>query len=244
MFKLVVPQPLGSNRLEYDAILPFRETDSERYFLDAKGFVTEQPLVGTAPGAGFIQGYGQSARIGVRSLLDRGHAFRGVSLGYDNLWLGGAVFQQVGAALEYNRPKVQWVITAGVPVSAPNLQQSDAVPLASVNLQVSLPTGAPGLSVQPRAYVVGSDRTGTAVGGQLQFTYSFASSASVTLASNYDALTGLSGSLTFQVVLPQRRGSDRSSTIDPGLINAFAGAVGNNGSSVIRLVGQPSVSGN
>ena len=81
MFKLVVPQPLGSNRLEYDAILPFRETDSERYFLDAKGFVTEQPLVGTAPGEGLIQGYGQSARIGVRSLLDRGHAFRGVSLG-------------------------------------------------------------------------------------------------------------------------------------------------------------------
>lgn len=244
MFKLVLSQPYGSNRLEYDMVVPLRETESLRTFVDAKVFAQEQPLIDPTPGTGFIQAYGQSARLGVRGLVERGTGFWGASAGYDSLWQQGAYFQQAGLALEYNRQDYQLVLTSGVPFSAPSLQLAPNTPLASVNLQLSLPTGYPGLAVQPRVYVVGSDSTGSAVGGQLQFTYSFARTWSATLASNYDALTGASGSLTFQVVLPQRSGAREAARISPTMINGFAGAVGNNGSRVIRLDNEPASSGN
>jgi hypothetical protein len=95
-----------------------------------------------------------------------------------------------------------------------------------------------------KPYVVGSNSTGSAVGGQLQFTYSFARSWSATLASNYDDLTGVSGSLTFQVLFPRRQPESFGAAIHPSLINSFAGAVGNNGSRVIRLDNAPAASGN
>ena len=244
MFKLVLSQPTGSSRAEYDLVVPLRETATQRYFVDAKVFAEEQPWIGAPAGSGFFQGFGQSTRLGVRTLIEAGNGFWGASAGYDSLWQQGAYFQQAGLALEYNRQAYQLVLTAGVPFSAPSLQQVANVPLSSVNMQISLPTGANGLAVQPRVYLVGSDSTGTAMGGQLQFTYSFARTWSATLASNYDALTGVGGSLTVQVLLPQRTGAGLAARINPDLVNGFAAAVGNNGSRVIRLDNQPAASGN
>ena len=248
MVKLVIAQPLSSNRLEYDAIVPLHETDRQRYFLDAKVFVEQRPLSGSSSEVDPFQAFGQSARLGVRSLLDHGQAFWGASAGYDSLWRQGVYFQQAGLALEYTSKSYQWVLTAGLPFPSASaqssIQASAHAPLASVNVQLSLPTGAPGLSVQPRVYVVGNDFTGSALGGQLQFTYSWDRTWSATLASSYDALTGASGSLTFQVVLPQRSGGEVPAGVAPDLVNSFAGAVGNNGSRVIRLDQVPSASGN
>lgn len=244
MYKLVISQPYGSNRLEYDMVVPLHETDSKRTFVDAKLFAEEKPLIDAAPESSFLYAYGQSARLGVRELIRRGDGFWGASAGYDSMWQQGVYYQQVGLALEYSRQDYQVVLTSGLPFSAPRAQLAHSAPLASVNLQVSLPAGYPGLAVQPRIYVVGSDSTGSAVGGQLQFTYSFARTWSATLASNYDALTGVSGSLTFQVMLPRRSGVREASRISPALINGFAGAVGNNGSRVIRLANEPASSGN
>jgi hypothetical protein len=244
MVKLIIAQPLSSNRLEYDAIVPLKETDHQRYFVDAKVFVEQKPLVGSSANTNLFQAFGQSVRFGVRTLRDHGQAFWGASTGYDSLWRQGVYFQQAGAAFEYNTQSYQLVLTAGLPFSSSIDQMSGHAPLASVNAQLSLPTGAPGLSVQPRIYVVGSHSTGSAIGGQLQFTYSWDRTWSATLASSYDALTGASGSLTFQVLLPQRSGAVASTTIDPDLVNSFAGAVGNNGSRVIRLDNVPAASGN
>jgi hypothetical protein len=244
MVKLIIAQPLSSNRLEYDAIVPLKETDHQRYFVDAKVFVEQKPLVGSSANTNLFQAFGQSVRFGVRTLRDHGQAFWGASTGYDSLWRQGVYFQQAGAAFEYNTQSYQLVLTAGLPFSSSMDQMSGHAPLASVNAQLSLPTGAPGLSVQPRIYVVGSHSTGSALGGQLQFTYSWDRTWSATLASSYDALTGASGSLTFQVLLPQRSGAVASTTIDPDLVNSFAGAVGNNGSRVIRLDNVPAASGN
>jgi hypothetical protein len=244
MIKLVIPQPYSSNRLEYDYIFPIVQTARDRYFLDAKVFASEQPLIGASAGSDFIQAFGQSARLGVRTLFEAGTGFRGVSVGYDSLWQQGEYYQQLGAALEYTKQDYQLVLTMGLPLSAAGATPAGATPLASVNVQVSLPTGYPGLAVQPRVYVVGSNSTGSAVGGQLQFTYSFARSWSATLASNYDDLTGVSGSLTFQVLFPRRQPESFGAAIHPSLINSFAGAVGNNGSRVIRLDNAPAASGN
>lgn len=244
MVKLVIGQPMSSNRFEYDAIVPVHETDRQRYFIDAKVFVEQRPLSGASSDPNPFQAFGQSARFGVRSLLDHGQAFWGVSAGYDSLWRQGVYFQQAGLALEYNTKPVQWVLTAGLPFSTASVQASGHTPLASVNVQVSLPTGAAGLSVQPRLYVLGSESTGSAIGAQLQFTYAWDRTWSATLASSYDALTGTSGSLTFQVLLPQRSAAETPSRIDPALVNSFAGAVGNNGSRVIRLDQVPAASGN
>lgn len=243
MIKLVIPQPLASNRLEYDYVLPLRESITTRSFLDAKVFAQQKPFV-EGGDRSFIENYGQSVRVGSRSLFDGGNAFRGASIGYDSLQYNGAYFQQIGAALEYTRQSYQLVLTAGIPFSAPDAQKTGSTPLASVNLQLSLPSGHPGLAVQPRIYLLGSSNTGSAFGGQLQFTYSFSESWSATLASNYDALTGVSGSLTLQVLLPQRRAKSSAERINPNLITSFSGAVGNNGSRVIRLDHVPSSSGN
>lgn len=244
MIKLVIPQPYSSNRIEYDYILPVVQTARDRYFLDAKVFASEQPLIGASAGSDFIQAFGQSARLGVRTLFEQGNGFRGASVGYDSLWQQGEYYQQLGAAFEYTKQDYQVVLTMGLPLSPASATAAGSTPLASVNVQLSLPTGYPGLAVQPRVYVVGSESTGSAVGGQLQFTYSFARSWSATLASNYDDLTGVSGSLTFQVLFPQRQPASVGATINPNLINSFAGAVGNNGSRVIRLDNAPAASGN
>ena len=244
MIKLVIPQPYSSNRLEYDYIVPLAQTAHDRYFFDAKIFASEQPLIGASAGSDFFQAFGQSARLGVWTLFEQGNAFRGASVGYDSLWQQGEYYQQIGAAFEYTKRDYQLVLTMGLPMTPPGATASGDTPLASVNLQVSLPTGYPGLAVQPRVYVVGSNSTGSAVGGQLQFTYSFARSWSATLASNYDELTGVSGSLTFQVLFPQRQPDSVGTAINPSLINSFAGAVGNNGSRVIRLDNAPEASGN
>ena len=132
----------------------------------------------------------------------------------------------------------------GLPLPPPSATASGDAPLAFVNVQVSLPTGCPGLAVQPRIYVVGSNNASTAIAGQLQFTYSFAQPWSTTIASNYDELTGASGSLTFQVLFSQRKPESVGTAINPNLINSFVGAVGNNGSRVIRLDNAPEASEN
>jgi hypothetical protein len=243
MVKLVVPQPLASNRLEYDYVYPLHESSSSRIFVDTKVFAQQKPLIDSGNSA-FIDSYGQSVRVGIRNLFNDGNAFRGASIGYDSLQKDGAYFQQIGGAIEYTKQSYQLVLTAGIPFSPPNAQLTGSTPLASVNLQLSLPTGYPGLDIQPRIYYAGSDKSGSAVGGQLQFTYTFSGSWSATLASNYDALTGVSGSLTFQVLLPQRTGRLSPQGINPDLVYGFSGAVGNNGSRVIRLDNVPASSGN
>jgi hypothetical protein len=89
----------------------------------------------------------------VRTLFEEGTGFRGVSVGYDSLWQQGEYYQQLGAALEYTKQDYQLVLTMGLPLSAAGATPAGATPLASVNVQVSLPTGYPGLAVQPRVYV-------------------------------------------------------------------------------------------
>jgi len=244
MVKLVIPQPLSSNRAEYDYVLPLFQGASHRIFLDTKVFTEQRPFLGATPGSPLVQSFGQSARLGMRQLFSQGQVYWGASMGYDSLWQQGSYFQQAGIALEYSRPNIQWVLTAGLPFAAPKSQSAGNVPLSSVNLQVSLPTGVKGLAVQPRIYAVGSSSTGSAVGGQLQFTYGFAPGWSATLASNYDAIGGASGSLTIQVVFPQRSAKQVGGSINPELIGSYGGPVGNNGSRVIRLDGTPVASGN
>lgn len=244
MIKLVIPQPYSSNRAEYDYVLPLSQSAIKRVFWDSKIFAEQRPFLGATPGSDELQAFGQSARLGLRQLVSQGNAYWGASVGYDSLWLEGSYYQQAGLALEYSRPAYQLVLTAGVPFAAPNTAMSGNVPLSSVNFQVSLPTGIKRLAVQPRLYVVGSESTGTTAGGQLQFTYGLAPGWSATLASNYDAFGGVSGSLTFQVVFPQRSASKVGSSINPALIGSYGGPVGNNGSRVIRLDGTPLASGN
>lgn len=244
MIKLVIPQPYSSNRVEYDYVFPLFQGAKDRVFLDTKVFAEQRPFSGSTPGSPVVQSYGQSARLGMRQLVLRGQGYWGASVGYDSLWQQGSYFQQAGIALEYSQPSVQWVLTAGQPFAAPKSQVSGNVPLSSVNLQVSLPTGIKALAVQPRIYAVGSDSTGSALGGQLQFTYAFAPGWSATLASNYDAIEGVSGSLTLQVVFPQRSAEAVGGTINSELIGGYGGPVGNNGSRVIRLDGSPVASGN
>lgn len=240
LVKLVIPQPASSNRFEYDYIFPLLESNSERFFIDQKFFVTQKPL-GNSDSNGLINSYGQSSRIGVRSLFDVGNSFHGVSLGYDSLWNQGSYFHQFGFAFEYTKQDYQLVLTAGIPISH---EQFGDVPLTSVNFQISLPTSFAGLAFQPRIYLVSSDSTGSAVGGQLQLTYSFDSTTSATIASNYDPITGSSGSLTFQTLFPGRSNTAITNLINPNLLNSFAGAVGNNGSRIIRLADNPDASGN
>lgn len=240
LVKLVIPQPASSNRFEYDYIFPLLESNSERFFIDQKFFVTQKPL-GNSDSNGLINSYGQSSRIGVRSLFDVGNSFHGVSLGYDSLWNQGSYFHQFGFAFEYTKQDYQLVLTAGIPISH---EQFGDVPLTSVNFQISLPTSFAGLAFQPRIYLVSSDSTGSAVGGQLQLTYSFDSTTSATIASNYDPITGSSGSLTFQTLFPRRSNTAITNLINPNLLNSFAGAVGNNGSRIIRLADNPDASGN
>lgn len=55
MIKLVIPQPYSSNRLEYDYIVPLAQTARDRYFLDAKIFASEQPLIGASAGSDFFR---------------------------------------------------------------------------------------------------------------------------------------------------------------------------------------------
>ena len=244
MIKIVIPQPYSSNRAEYDYVLPLSQSSTKRVFWDSKIFAEQRPFLGATPGTDKLQAFGQSARLGLRELVSQGNAYWGVSVGYDSLWQQESYFQQAGLALEYSRPSYQFVLTAGVPFAASNTTESGNNPLSSVNFQVSLPTGIERLAVQPRIYLVGSESTGTTAGGQLQFTYGFYQGFSTTLASNYDAFGGASGSLTFQVVFPQRSAEKVGSTINPVLINSYAGPVGNNGSRVIRLNGIPLSSGN
>ena len=244
MIKLVIPQPYSSNRAEYDYVFPLSQSAIKRVFWDSKIFAEQRPFLGATPRSDELQAFGQSARLGLRQLVSQGNAYWGASVGYDSLWLQGSYYQQAGLALEYSRPAYQLVLTAGVPFAAPNTAMSGNVPLSSVNFQVSLPTGIKRLAVQPRLYVVGSESTGTTAGGQLQFTYGLAPGWSATLASNYDAFGGVSGSLTFQVVFPQRSASKVGSSINPALIGSYGGPVGNNGSRVIRLDGTPLASGN
>ena len=244
MIKLVIPQPYSSNRAEYDYVLPLSQSATKRVFWDSKIFAEQRPFLGATPGTDTVKAFGQSARLGLRELVSQGNAYWGASMGYDSLWQQGSYYQQAGLALEYSRPSYQFVLTAGVPFAAPNTAISENVPLSSVNFQVSLPTGIERLAVQPRVYVVGSDSTGTTAGGQLQFTYGLAPGWSATLASNYDAFGGVSGSLTFQVVFPQRSAGVVGSAINPALIGSFGGPVGNNGSRVMRLDGSPVASGN
>ena len=241
LVKLVIPQPASSNRFEYDYIFPLHESNSERFFIDQKFFVNQQPLLGNSDSDGLINSFGQSSRIGVRSLFDAGNSFHGVSLGYDSLWNQGSYFHQFGFAVEYTKQDYQLVLTAGIPISR---EQFGDAPLTSVNFQISLPTSFAGLAFQPRIYLVSSDSTGSAVGGQLQLTYSFDSTTSATIASNFDPITGSSGSLTFQTLFPRRSNTAIPNLINPNLLNSFAGAVGNNGSRIIRLADNPDASGN
>ena len=241
LVKLVIPQPASSNRFEYDYIFPLLESNSERFFIDQKFFVNQKPLLGNSDSYGLINSYGQSSRIGVRSLFDVGNSFHGVSLGYDSLWNQGSYFHQFGFAFEYTKQDYQLVLTAGIPISR---EQFGDAPLTSVNFQISLPTSFAGLAFQPRIYLVSSDSTGSAVGGQLQLTYSFDSTTSATIASNFDPITGSSGSLTFQTLFPRRSNTAIPNLINPNLLNSFAGAVGNNGSRIIRLADNPDASGN
>jgi hypothetical protein len=241
LFKLIIAQTMASNRIEYDYVFPLVETESERFFVDTKVFLKERPLVNASSNADFIDGYGQSVRLGVRSLFNNGTSYRGASFGYDSLWKKGYYYQQIGTNFEYTSSSYQLVLTTGVPI---NSNQASSSALASANLQLSFPTGLSGLSFQPRIYAVGSSSTGNAIGGQVQFTYSFDRSASFTFATNHDRITGTSASLTYQILFPTQRSSPNFNLISPTIVNGFAGAVSNTGSRIIRLADVPDASGN
>jgi hypothetical protein len=235
MLKLVLPQPLASTRAEYDYVHPLHQGVADRLFIDVKTFAELRPLSGSGNGVPFIQATGQSTRVGYRRLVRGGSALWGVSGGYDSLWQQGSYYQQLGAALEINRPNFAVVATAALPLRLQNSSANDQVPLSALTLQVSLPTGVKGLDFEPRIYTVGSPETGTVLGTQMQFTYATSPSSSATISCNYDALGGVSGSLTLQIVFPNLSKQARHQAIDPSLVGNFTGPVGNNGSRVIRL---------
>jgi hypothetical protein len=235
MLKLVIPQPLASTRAEYAYVQPLHQGHADRLFVDAKPFAELKPLSGSGNGVPFFQATGQSTRIGYRRLVDGGSALWGVSGGYDSLWQQGSYYQQIGAGLEIKRRNFEVVATASLPLRVQDSSTNGQIPLAALNLQVSLPTGVKGLDFEPRIYTVGSRETGTVIGTQMQFTYATSRSSSATISCNYDALGGVSGSLTLQILFPQFSKQTRHKGIDPGLIGSFTGPIGNNGSRVIRL---------
>ena len=235
MLKLVIPQPLASTRAEYAYVQPLHQGQADRLFVDAKPFAELRPLSGSGQDVPRLQATGQSTRIGYRRLVEGGSAFWGVSGGYDSLWQQGSYYQQVGAGLEIKRRNFEVVATASLPLQVQDSSANAQVPLAALNLQVSLPTGVKGLAFEPRIYTVGSRETGTVLGTQMQFTYATSRSSSATISCNYDALGGVSGSLTLQIVFPQFSKQALESKIDPALIGSFTGPIGNNGSRVIRL---------
>ncbi len=235
MLKLVIPQPLASTRAEYDYVHPLHQGVADRLFIDAKPFAELRPLSGSGIGVPLIQATGQSTRIGYRRLVSGGSALWGVSGGYDSLWQQGSYYQQLGAALEIKRRNFEVVATAALPLRLQDSSTNDQIPLSALTLQISLPTGVKGLDFEPRIYTVGSPETGTFLGTQMQFTYATSQSSSATISCNYDALGGVSGSLTLQIVFPNLSKQARHQAIDPSLVGNFTGPVGNNGSRVIRL---------
>lgn len=235
MLKLVFPQPLASTRAEYDYVHPLHQGYGDRLFIDAKPFAELRPLSDSGDGAPVIQATGQSTRVGYRRLFGGGSALWGVSGGYDSLWQQGSYYQQLGAGFEIKRRNLEVVATASLPLRLQNGFANEPVPLSALTLQVSLPTGVKGLAFEPRIYTVGSPETGTVLGTQMQFTYATSQSSSATISCNYDALGGVSGSLTLQIVFPSLLKQARHQAIDPSLVGNFTGPVGNNGSRVIRL---------
>jgi hypothetical protein len=63
MIKLVIPQPYSSSCIEYDYIISIVQTAQDRYFLDAKVFALERPLIGASAGSNYFQSFGQSSRF-------------------------------------------------------------------------------------------------------------------------------------------------------------------------------------
>lgn len=235
MLKLVIAQPLASTRAEYDYVLPLNEGDNDRLFVDAKPFAELRPPSGSNNDVPFIKATGQSTRIGYRQLLAGGSAFWGLSGGYDSLWQQGTYYQQLGAGLEFKKKDFEFIATASIPFWQRETSATNQIPLAALTLQVSLPTRLKGLDFEPRIYTVGSPETGTVIGTQMQFTYAMSPSSSATLSCNYDAIGGVSGSLTLQMIFPQASKQAAGKRIDPNLIGSFIGPIGNNGSRVIRL---------
>ena len=235
MIKVVIAQPLASTRAEYDYVQPINQGDHDRLFIDTKPFAELRPLSGSNNDVAVIQATGQSTRVGYRHLMAGGSAFWGLSGGYDSLWQQGTYYQQVGAGLEFKKQGFEFIATASLPFWERETSTKDQIPLAALTLQVSLPTGFKGLDFEPRIYTVGSPETGTVVGTQMQFTYSMSRSSSATISCNYDAIGGVSGSVTLQMIFPKPYQKPAENRIDPNLIGSFIGPIGNNGSRVIRL---------
>jgi hypothetical protein len=239
MVKLTLTPPDSSNRLELNHFQPLQRWPQSLLFFDNTLYAKARPSGEAGAGLPAVETWGESFRLGYRYLADGGRSFLGVNGGYDSSWQQGYVFQQLGLGLEATYPGLAAAatVTHGIGRSYyPSLGKSL---LSSFNIQAAFPIGLPHLSMATRYYYVYDQLGQSAPGGQLQFSYGFNRSLSMTLSASYDNLDGLGSSLQFKYLFHPPQPSQVPAAVPYSIASPFSQAIGNTGSRIIRLSGSP-----
>jgi len=236
-FKFLLAPFQSSNRFEYNHYHPLLIGIDDQVFIDNTIYAKQRPVDTSNLDSSYIETIGESVRLGYRRLLRGRDSFWGVNAGYDSALQSGYYYQQLGVGLEITSPNFQLVSTYAAPIGNRSYPSPGEAVLSPFNIQVSLPTGVPNLSILPRFYYVYDHIGDSSPGGQVQLNYSLSPQLTLEFAVSYDNLSGSGGALELKwrpnvPVAPQGR-----SLINPAILGSYAGPVGNNGTRIIQLTG-------
>jgi hypothetical protein len=236
-FKFLLAPLQSSNRFEYNHYLPLLVGIDEQVFIDNTVYAKQRPVETSDIESSYVQTIGESFRLGYRRLLRGRDSCWGVNAGYDSALQAGYYYQQLGVGLEITSPNFQLVSTFATPIGNRSYASPGETVLSPFNIQVSLPTGVPNLSVLPRFYYVYDHVGDSSPGGQLQLNYSLSSQLTLEFAVSYDYLSGSGGALELKWRPNVPVASQAGALINPAILGSYAGPVGNNGTRIIRLTG-------
>jgi hypothetical protein len=236
-FKFLLAPFQSSNRFEYNHYQPLLIGINEQLFVDNTIYAKQRPVETSNLDSSYIQAIGESVRLGYRRLLQGRDSFWGVNAGYDSALQAGYYYQQLGVGFEITSPNFQIVSTYAAPIGNRSYSSPGEAVLSPFNIQVTLPTGVPNLSVLPRFYYVYDHIGDSSPGGQLQLNYSLSPQLTLEFAVSYDYLSGSGGALELKWRPNVPVASQGRALINPAILGSYAGPVGNNGTRIIRLTG-------
>lgn len=236
-FKFLLAPFQSSNRFEYNHYHPLLIGVDQQLFIDNTVYAKQRPVDTSNLDSSYIETIGESVRLGYRRLLRGRDSFWGVNAGYDSALQSGYYYQQLGVGLEITSPNFQLVSTFAAPIGNRSYSSPGEAVLSPFNIQVSLPTGVPNLSILPRFYYVYDHIGDSSPGGQVQLNYALSPQLTLEFAVSYDNLYGSGGALELKwrpniPIAPQG-----GSLINPAILGSYAGPVGNNGTRIIQLTG-------
>ncbi|MCP9810057.1 hypothetical protein KBY58_11490 [Cyanobium sp. HWJ4-Hawea] len=244
MIKITVTTPNSSNRIEANHFQPVNKTKKSLTFFDNTIFIKARPLNEAGESNSELQSWGNTLRLGHRSLINEGKSYIGFNAGYDNTFKDSYYYQQLGIGFEFIHPGITVLATGNYPIGKSSYKSPGQEVESTFNLQASVPLWDSNFSITTRIYYIVENQGGSAPGGLGELTYSFNSKCSLTYTVSNDRLSGTGYVLQLKYLFNPPNKNEIPSGMPYGTALPFSQALGNTGSRIIRLSGSVPAYGN